>query len=516
MFTPTEARLSRLAREDRGAILVVAVFMAAFLVGALWYVIGIGDTILYRERMQDGADAVAYAAAVYHARGMNIIAMINIIMAGILAVLVALKLLQLINGIALAVSTAICAASLGTAVFFCGAATLTGDLVSPISDAVDAYQDFVKVALPALSKTQVGIAVAMPWVAEAKSVYVASEYYKKPVDTGAMMSASLIPGESNGMVAYGGHRLGLPVQEDTPSHLCGEAGLYVGEVVFSPFGSAVGSWVGGIVGGLVGSFPGYFCNMGGMSGASLNVDLNKTAVDQLCAQKQQQNAKNGGGSFDMGKCKKDGQKDLGKDVQKQLGKMGGLAGGTSANGATSKMVFDGAENGNGYFQVWSLVVGDDQWPQTADKGVEIAAWNQRLSTPTSPWGKVGFAQAEFYYDCAGTWTSKACNGSNGANLPGNAMWNMRWRARLRRVRPPTPDVGTILGAVVGNKLTGVLNGAINNVLANDDFVSFLIGDVGSKYIGNEFTKVLKGAGGLFDNTVQDSVLSQYNQIGVIH
>lgn len=81
--------------DQRGAVMVVGVFMAAFLVGSLWYIIGIGDAILYRERMQDGADAVAFAAAVYHARGMNIIAMINIIMAAILAVLVAFKLVQL-------------------------------------------------------------------------------------------------------------------------------------------------------------------------------------------------------------------------------------------------------------------------------------------------------------------------------------------------------------------------------------------------------------------------------------
>ena len=73
--------------DQRGAIMVMAVFMAAFLVGCLWYLIGVGDALVYRERVQDAADAGAYSAAVYHARGMNLIALLNIVMAAMLAVL---------------------------------------------------------------------------------------------------------------------------------------------------------------------------------------------------------------------------------------------------------------------------------------------------------------------------------------------------------------------------------------------------------------------------------------------
>jgi hypothetical protein len=36
-----------LLSDQRGAILVIAVFMAAFMVGCLWYLIGIGDAALY-------------------------------------------------------------------------------------------------------------------------------------------------------------------------------------------------------------------------------------------------------------------------------------------------------------------------------------------------------------------------------------------------------------------------------------------------------------------------------------
>src|SRR5262245_14650498 len=97
-----------LLSDQRGAILVIAVFMAAFMVGCLWYIIGIGDAALYRQKMQDGADAAAYVSAVYHARGMNILAVMNLVMAAILAVIIALKVAQIISGIVTIVAGVIC------------------------------------------------------------------------------------------------------------------------------------------------------------------------------------------------------------------------------------------------------------------------------------------------------------------------------------------------------------------------------------------------------------------------
>src|SRR5689334_7262483 len=103
-------RMNKLGRDQGGAILVIGVFMAAFLVGVLWYIIGLGDAAIYREYMQDGADATTFAAAVYQARGMNIIALLNLIMAAVLAVLVALKVAQVVLGIATAI---VCVVTLG-------------------------------------------------------------------------------------------------------------------------------------------------------------------------------------------------------------------------------------------------------------------------------------------------------------------------------------------------------------------------------------------------------------------
>ena len=94
--------LARLVREERGAIALLAVFMAVFLIAVVAYVQGIGSAVLHREQMQDAADAAAFSSAALHARGMNVLALLNMLMAALLAILVALKLVEVITGIAIA------------------------------------------------------------------------------------------------------------------------------------------------------------------------------------------------------------------------------------------------------------------------------------------------------------------------------------------------------------------------------------------------------------------------------
>jgi len=70
----------KIAGETNGAIMVMGVFMACSLIAAMWYVMGVGDAILWRDRSQEAADAVAYTSAAVHARGMNFISAMNIVM----------------------------------------------------------------------------------------------------------------------------------------------------------------------------------------------------------------------------------------------------------------------------------------------------------------------------------------------------------------------------------------------------------------------------------------------------
>jgi hypothetical protein len=99
----------RLLSDQRGAIVLMGVFMSVFLVGALWYVIGISHAIVYRESVQTGADATAFSAAVYHARGMNMISMVNIVIGAVMAIAAAAAYLMQIAAMVISVATQMCA-----------------------------------------------------------------------------------------------------------------------------------------------------------------------------------------------------------------------------------------------------------------------------------------------------------------------------------------------------------------------------------------------------------------------
>ena len=68
-----------LREDERGAVMLMGVFFATFLVGSLWYLFGIGQAIFFRERAQEIADSAALSSAIIHAQGMNFIAALNLI-----------------------------------------------------------------------------------------------------------------------------------------------------------------------------------------------------------------------------------------------------------------------------------------------------------------------------------------------------------------------------------------------------------------------------------------------------
>lgn len=113
--------------DDRGAIMIIGIFIAVLLVGMMYYVWGIGGSLLHRERMQDAADTAAFGAAVIHARGMNIISLLNIIMAALAAVATAL---EVIRNIALASAIAATLTCLGCGPW-CGYCCRACPYVSP-------------------------------------------------------------------------------------------------------------------------------------------------------------------------------------------------------------------------------------------------------------------------------------------------------------------------------------------------------------------------------------------------
>ena len=93
-------------RDDRGAIMVIALFFAVFLVALLFSVVGTGRAIFVREHLQDSTDGAVLSGAILNAQGMNLIVLANVVMAALLAILVALKAIE---GLCI-IGIAICAA----------------------------------------------------------------------------------------------------------------------------------------------------------------------------------------------------------------------------------------------------------------------------------------------------------------------------------------------------------------------------------------------------------------------
>lgn len=91
---------SRVSLDTRGAILVVGLALGLVLALAVHTLVDVGSAVLDRETLQSAADAAAFESAVWHARGMNTLAGLNVLLALVLATLVFWRLATFTVGLA--------------------------------------------------------------------------------------------------------------------------------------------------------------------------------------------------------------------------------------------------------------------------------------------------------------------------------------------------------------------------------------------------------------------------------
>lgn len=129
--------VAKLHRDDRGAMMLMSVFMALIMVAMLYYVAAIGESVVYRERLQDGADGTAFAGAAIMARSMNLVVIMNLAMAAIFASAVIANAVYYIIVLAQAAADAACVfGGSGCAAALC--------LFGNICDAEDDYDKVVR------------------------------------------------------------------------------------------------------------------------------------------------------------------------------------------------------------------------------------------------------------------------------------------------------------------------------------------------------------------------------------
>lgn len=350
-----------LGHEEAGSVMLMGLFMALFLIGSVYYVLGVGDAVLYRRHMQDAADAGAHAATVMAAKGMNLHALLNVVMAitaGILLVVRSVEvLLEIILGILYGLAASI--------IFSVKAASLIGVLTpaeATIEKVGDAVEQFVKVAHDALDTAHHAVQHGYPLLAQARAV-----------DAIAFQDVQGSPVVAGFVVPLLGPRLpaggrGLPVEEDHIGILCDRAADGLGNRL-SNVSSKVPRWLLRFLGGVVGS--------------ALRLGKRRTCSDAIVEPPRKV-----------------------LDIRPR-----------------GSLVWLGHEE----FQYRAYGLGRDphadQWKR-GETGLRTAqggrAGGRNATHDAHALGRIGFAQAEYYFD--------------GTEHKAEWLWKQKWRGRLRRFR----------------------------------------------------------------------------------
>ncbi|MDF3066770.1 MAG: hypothetical protein K0R38_2371 [Polyangiaceae bacterium] len=489
-----------LVKDTSGAIMVLGIVFGALLVGSLWHIAAIGDAMAWRERAQDAADAGAFENAVWHARGMNVIVAINIVMSLVLGVLVLWRIILILVTVALIVAAILCVVTLGTGCGFAGAVARVEARM--LSKDQKLAENIIRI-LSAMSAAEVAVATVTPVVAWGTAASNTSGAYD--VSSAATQSASLLPnidmktiqtlktcfkGKSNADLTKAQNlhkqyqdflanpRLGigvsLPVQAESYSALCQKAGeglmdnlAAVMEIMHMPSGAVQGiDKAKGFLGPLVGSFPGIFCAPVGASKDPPGLDdlIGKQAVESCKSQLEGARVFVGDtqGNNEIKYRDDDGkvvsEDDYVKKCTKKKSKEAKdkIKGSINPHkqydraecGAPAK-VWEWAVNGNVFMRSFAQVEKAKTMSSRDDKGIEVADGSATGNTQALEDDDV-VAHAEMYFECGDPrWM----------DCRSQAPWQLQWRARLRRIQPVERLVASAIEPAIVATLTQMFNGA---------------------------------------------------------
>ncbi len=223
--------------------MLISLFMAIFLIGTLYYILGVGDAVIYRRIMQDGADAGAHAASVMGATGMNLHALLNVVMAVTAGILLVVRSVEVLLEVILVVLHGLTATLVLAPKAIALIAVLT-PIESTVESVGDAVEQFVRVAHDALDAAHNAVQHGYPLLAQARAVDAMAfqQAYDPPVAGGFVVPLL-------GPRLPGGGR-GLPVEKDDIGTLCDRAADGLGNRL-SNVSSKVPRWLLRFLGGAV-------------------------------------------------------------------------------------------------------------------------------------------------------------------------------------------------------------------------------------------------------------------------
>lgn len=510
--------------DSRGAILVLGILLGAMLVSIIFHIASVGQAILWRENAQDAADAVAYEAALWNARGMNVIVALNIFLAVLMAILMFWRLLLLVVTIMLVLSGIACLAM----VFFpvlgnlCRMTPRLANIVSRMVRYDQRYTPKLYRAMTLIHRGQVIVASATPIISAVRSsTHVMNDEQFTHVKLALGVGFQLMPSQlyppspelqdspprlpcgvtpANRKADMSGKILGKPVSLPMMhwyelDELCGKGATMQTKIVDGVlqhlssklgFGELASVFSGGPL-AEVWSFIAEI--MSPVLCESIEGSVQERfeeVIDKACEADK-----------DRDQCERNYRDESARSGSDKAGKPKLDA--PSSDDVLYAKTYWMATNGNLFMQSWGLVLSERPLVESADRLIQFSdRWS---SSGTAPGGGLGssalpnvvakpvaiereawvVAGAEMFFDCQKGWGD--CRYSS--------MWAMNWRARLRRFHDPmeygsglveTAIVESLWGGVDRALAGGPLGALIQKATGGNKLGGTLVGRFGGSQI----------------------------------
>ena len=468
-----------LVQNEEGAIMIMGLAMILGLIAFLWFVLGLGETLAFRDHMQESADSAAFTQPAVEALCMNLIVLINLIM----MIMVGIYIIASVVVTGLWASSVLCCPT--PAFLACCPRIIT------YYNAWNKRNDAAKIMADAdgfLSPLESIIAIGAPWAGSGLSYLASSDYKMSSMDNkpiGFAVSPMNIPGTFD--LGSTTKRFGLPVTHDYLGNDC----TYILTDLASLLGSAVATVVkyfGNVV-------QYYYCDnsvippelMNASNGNSLKQDGGKTesgddpsgAVDKNGNPVQKTITTDkfppdsaGSGSDSTGKCDTDNGTSTAGGIERLI--IGGGDGGNYWNCGKYGPMMNYAHGDGSGAQNPSASGHDKEYKNGADEmqsygmvfipgaysdhhathniafmQLHNAGWSNTAEVKPSTYGY--YAQAELYFDCSDKWSSDSCDNIAGQTIQDMTMYKFEWRSRLVKVHFPggLGQVVTFLNDILG-------------------------------------------------------------------
>jgi len=253
--------LRRLTADREGAIMTMGVFIAPFLVGAIYYMVSCANVLMQREGLQQAADAAVFSPSVLSARGMNAIAVMNVLMMCIMSIMIPIRALLPAYAEAGAIYSMMCSPWNPCA---CAAAADAKRARAQLKAKATRAEQRAKQLLEALSNAQDALSQQVPQAG------------KQAANASAKRTNAFLQGDNpdvySSSLSPQGCRKGLPVEDDDFKNVCRRTKPYVWEIAVRIAGPTTLDTLG----------P---CQSGGLALALASGDLNNPTNSRVCKEK---------------------------------------------------------------------------------------------------------------------------------------------------------------------------------------------------------------------------------------